>query len=85
MLPTLGRRAAGKALASRNPQAIEPGMYTVVLEPQAVSDVLPLLTGSFNARNTDEGRSAFSKRRRNEARREDRRRARDGLLRSDRH
>ncbi|MGQ0715321.1 MAG: TldD/PmbA family protein [Gemmatimonadaceae bacterium] len=57
----LGRRAAGKALASRNPQAIEPGMYTVVLEPQAVSDVLPLLAGSFNARSTDEGRSAFSK------------------------
>src|SRR5687768_15033155 len=27
----LGRRAADKALASRNPQAIEPGMYTVVL------------------------------------------------------
>ena len=57
----LGRRAADKALASRNPQAIEPGMYTVVLEPQAVSDVLPLLFGSFNARSTDEGRSAFSK------------------------
>jgi predicted Zn-dependent protease len=57
----LGRRAAGKALASRNPQAIEPGMYTVVLEPQAVADVLPLLFGSFNARSTDEGRSAFSK------------------------
>jgi predicted Zn-dependent protease len=57
----LGRRAAGKALASRNPQAIEPGMYTVVLEPQAVADVLPLLLSSFNARSTDEGRSAFSK------------------------
>jgi predicted Zn-dependent protease len=57
----LGQRAAGKALASRNPQAIEPGMYTVVLEPQAVSDILPLLSGSFNARSTDEGRSAFAK------------------------
>ena len=57
----LGRRAAGKALASRNPQAIEPGMYTVVLEPQAVDDVLPLLAGSFNARGTDEGRTAFAK------------------------
>jgi predicted Zn-dependent protease len=57
----LGRRAAGKALASRNPQAIEPGMYTVVLEPQAVADVLPLLAGSFNARTTDEGRTAFAK------------------------
>lgn len=60
--PSLGRIAAQKAVASRNPQAIEPGMYTVVLEPQAVADLLPLLAGSFNARNADEGRSPFSKR-----------------------
>jgi predicted Zn-dependent protease len=57
----LGRRAAAKAIASRNPVAIEPGQYTVVLEPQAVSDLLPLMLGSFNARSSDEGRSAFSK------------------------
>jgi predicted Zn-dependent protease len=57
----LGRRAAQKAIASRNPVAIEPGAYTVVLEPQAVSDLLPLMIGSFNARASDEGRSAFSK------------------------
>jgi len=57
----LGRRAAQKAVASRNPVAIEPGMYTVVLEPLAVSDVLPLLLGAFNARTADEGRSPFSK------------------------
>ena len=58
----LGRRAARKAVSSRHPQAIEPGMYTVVLEPQAVADLIPQLTGSLNARNTDEGRSAFSRR-----------------------
>lgn len=57
----LGRRAAQKAIASRSPVAIEPGRYTVVLEPQAVSDLLPLMLGSFNARSSDEGRSAFSK------------------------
>ena len=57
----LGRRAAAKAVASRNPVAIEPGQYTVVLEPQAVSDLLPYMLGSFNARSSDEGRSAFSK------------------------
>ena len=56
----LGRRAAEKAIASRNPVAIEPGQYTVVLEPQAVADVLPLLMGSFSARASDEGRTAFS-------------------------
>ena len=59
---SLGAVAARKAVASRAPQAIEPGMYTVVLEPQAVADMLPQLMGSFNARNTDEGRGTFSKR-----------------------
>jgi predicted Zn-dependent protease len=58
----LGRRAAEKAIASRNPQAIEPGYYTVVLEPQAVADLVPILIGSFGARQADEGRSPFSKR-----------------------
>src|SRR4029078_3120848 len=29
----IGRIAAQKAVASRNPQAIEPGLYTAVLEP----------------------------------------------------
>ena len=56
----LGRRAAEKAVASRNPVAIEPGQYTVVLEPQAVAGVLPLLMSSFSARSSEEGRSAFS-------------------------
>jgi predicted Zn-dependent protease len=57
----LGERAAQKAVASRNPTAIEPGMYTVVLEPQAVADLVPLLGGAFNGRSADEGRSPFSK------------------------
>jgi predicted Zn-dependent protease len=57
----LGRVAAQKAVASRNPQAIEPGMYTVVLEPQAVADLIPQLVGTFNARANDEGRGTFSK------------------------
>lgn len=58
----LGRRAAQKAVASRKPVAVEPGQYTVVLEPQAVGDLIPLLTGSFGARANDEGRGTFSKR-----------------------
>ena len=58
----LGRRAAEKAVASRNPQAIEPGRYTVILEPQAVGDLVPLLVQAFNARTAEEGRSPFSKR-----------------------
>lgn len=58
---SLGRRAAQKALASRNPVAIEPGRYTVILEPRAVADFIPGLMGSLNARSADEGRSAFSR------------------------
>ena len=58
----LGTTAAQKAVASRNPMAIEPGMYTVVLEPQAVADLVPLLGSAVNARAADEGRGTFSKR-----------------------
>lgn len=57
----LGRRAAEKAVASRNPVAIEPGMYTAVLEPAAVASLIPGVVGALNARNADEGRSPFSK------------------------
>ena len=57
----VGRIAAQKAVASRNPTAIEPGLYTAVLEPQAVNDLVPLLAPALNARTADEGRSPFSK------------------------
>lgn len=58
---SIGRIAAQKAVASRNPQPLSPGLYTAVLEPQAVSDLVPLLAGALSARNADEGRSPFSK------------------------
>ena len=57
----IGRIAAQKAVASRNPSEIPPGLYTAVLEPQAVTDLVPLLAGALSARAADEGRSAFSK------------------------
>lgn len=57
----LGRTAARKAVASRNPQPIDAKPMTAVLEPQAVNDLVPLLSGALNARTADEGRSAFSK------------------------
>jgi predicted Zn-dependent protease len=58
---SIGRIAAQKAVASRNPQALEPGLYTAVLEPSAVNELVPLLNNAFNARTSDEGRGAFSK------------------------
>ncbi len=54
-------RAIQKARQSRNPVAIEPGRYTVILEPQAVGDLVQLLAFSLDARSADEGRSAFAK------------------------
>ena len=57
----MASRAIDKARLSRNPVAIEPGRYTVILEPQAVGDLVQLMGFALAARNADEGRSAFSK------------------------
>jgi predicted Zn-dependent protease len=57
----MGRTAMEKARASRNPVAIEPGRYTVILEPTAVGNLVQLLLGAANARSADEGRSFFTK------------------------
>ena len=54
--------AAQKAQASVNAVAIEPGRYTVVLEPTAVANLLGLVVFAMQARSADEGRSFFSKR-----------------------
>jgi predicted Zn-dependent protease len=54
-------RAIEKARASRNPVAIEPGRYTVILEPQAAGDLVQLIAFAAGARQADEGRSPFVK------------------------
>src|SRR5690606_36907164 len=54
------RVAIDKAVLSKGAQAIEPGKYTVILEPAAASDLLRGLFRSFNARSADEGRSFMS-------------------------
>ncbi|MDJ1481152.1 TldD/PmbA family protein [Cytophagaceae bacterium YF14B1] len=53
--------AIQKAIGSRSAKAIEPGKYTVVLEPAAAVDLIENMMRSFNARNADEGRSFLSK------------------------
>jgi len=57
----MASRAIDKARLSRNPVAIEPGRYEVILEPQAVGDLVQLMGFALNARTADEGRSAFAK------------------------
>ena len=53
--------AIEKSLQSRNAKAIEPGKYTVILEPAAASDLLGNMFGNMGARQADEGRSFLSK------------------------
>ena len=60
-IAALSQRAIEKAKLSRSPVAIEPGRYTVILEPQAVGDLVQLFGNYSDARQADEGRSPFSK------------------------
>lgn len=53
--------AAGKAVKSVTAKAIEPGKYTVILEPAAGAVLLENLFFGLDARQADEGRSFLSK------------------------
>jgi len=53
--------AAQKANSSATAKAIEPGKYTVILEPVAATYFLENLFRGFDARSADEGRSFMSK------------------------
>src|SRR4029450_11678401 len=57
----LAGAAIDKAAPARARVGIEPGKYTVVLEPAAMADLLAFMLFSGNARQADEGRSFFSK------------------------
>lgn len=59
--------AADKCEKWKNPRRLEPGRYTVVLEPTATGDLISLMVGGFrgegfSARSAEEGRSFLSKR-----------------------
>ncbi len=53
--------AIEKALRSVDAKALEPGRYTVILEPAATSDLIGYMLSGFDARQADEGRSFLSK------------------------
>jgi PmbA protein len=54
----VGREAVHKALRARNPQPLEPGTFTVVLEPYAALDILDMLNYvGMGAQAVQEGRS----------------------------
>lgn len=56
----LAREAAGWALQSRAPVALDPGRYTVVFTPQAVAELMHFFVEVLSHRAAVEGRSAFS-------------------------
>ncbi len=58
---TLARRATGKTAQEKAPVDLDPGKYTVILEPAAVSELLQWLPRSLDARQADEGRSFMSR------------------------
>jgi predicted Zn-dependent protease len=56
----LGARAAAKARAGVDATPVDPGLYPVVLEPAAVTDVVAgLVTGQFNAKAVVDGTSGL--------------------------
>jgi predicted Zn-dependent protease len=55
------RVAIDKALLSKEAKAIEPGKYTVILEPAASAELLGNMFFNMGARQADEGRSFLSK------------------------
>lgn len=56
----LTEKVIQRAIASRNPQTITPGNYTVVFEPAAFASLLPWVIWNLDARAADEGRSFMS-------------------------
>ncbi|MGH9948938.1 MAG: TldD/PmbA family protein [Pyrinomonadaceae bacterium] len=56
----IAKESIRKCLDGRGTRAIEPGIYTVILEPQAVADLIGGFGFGFNARSAEEGRSVFS-------------------------
>jgi predicted Zn-dependent protease len=59
--PTEIQIAMDKAKRSASAKALEPGKYTVILEPAASADLLTYMIRGFDAREADEGRSFMTK------------------------
>jgi len=55
------RTAIRKASDSADAKALEPGKYTVILEPATAAGLISFMMNFFDARSADEGRSFLSK------------------------
>ncbi|HLH00560.1 MAG TPA: TldD/PmbA family protein [Bryobacteraceae bacterium] len=58
----LARRASEKARLSQSPRAVDPGRYTVVLEPAAVLDLVGQIFGDFSGTAMHDKRSFLTDR-----------------------
>ncbi len=56
----IAERAATKATQTAAPRSVDPGVWTVILEPAALGELLVYLAGHFSAQTYDEGASFFS-------------------------
>ena len=57
---SVGRRATSKAAGAMHPVAVDPGAWTVVLEPTAFGELFVYLAHHFSAQTFDEGSSFCS-------------------------
>jgi predicted Zn-dependent protease len=57
----VGKAAIDKCVNWQNPKKLDPGKYTVVLEPTAAGDLVQLLGFAFGARAAEQGQSFLSK------------------------
>jgi predicted Zn-dependent protease len=55
-------QAAQRGKTTADAQALEPGKYTVILDPACVTDLVSSLVFSLNARSADEGRNWVAQR-----------------------
>jgi predicted Zn-dependent protease len=55
------KTAIEKAKGSRDAKALEPGKYTVIMEPAATAGLISFMMFGFDARQADEGRSFLAK------------------------
>ena len=65
--PAVAERACRKALSAADPRELEPGYYTVILEPAALAEMLLMILSGLDAKAVDQGRSYLSRKKTGDA------------------
>ncbi len=56
----LAATALANTMLAQNPVALEPGLYTAILEPAAVGELLAFIVFTMGARDAEEGQTPFA-------------------------